>query len=302
MYPILFEFGIITVFSLWFFIAVGFVFASLIFIRLSKRYRMRLTMLSEHSLVLFLWTLLLSRLTFIVLHIELYFYRFQFKNFLKLFAIWDKGLSFWGAAFAWFSGLWFFSRRQQTSSPGSPFIARLWDITFPALLIGMFFGNIGAFLDGINYGTPTNLPWGMTFRNANVKYISAIHPTQLYSAIYVILLAGGLLTFLEKLRGRLPGFVAEFGIFCFGVLKFLEEFLRGDETLKIFSVRFPQLLALIAVIGSGYFLLQRYHNRTGGDPEYLIKNTVARFLKKWRKSDPSAMTAIPRHPLQNQTR
>ncbi len=282
MYPILFEFGVVTVFSLWFFIAVGFVTAAFFFIRLSKRYRVRLALLSDNSFPLFLWTLLVSRLTFVLLHTESYFYRFQLKNILKVFALWDKGLSFWGAAIAWVSGIWFLARRHENTSTN---ISRLWDIVSPALLIGIFFGNIGAFLDGINYGTPTNLPWGMAFRNANVKYISEIHPTQLYAALYTLAITGILLTALKLLRGRLPGFVAELGIFLFSLSRFIEEFLRGDDVVKIFSMRLPQLLAFFALIISGYLLYQRYENRSGGDPERLLKNSVAGLFKKLRKAD-----------------
>lgn len=298
MYPILFEFGVITVFSLWFFVAIGFIAGSLVFIRLSKRYRVRLTLLSENSTVLFFWTLLVSRLLFILLHTELYFYRFQLKNILKIFAIWDKGLSFWGAVFAWFTGLLYLSRRRENGAASS--VARLWDITFPALFVGMFFGNIGAFLDGINYGIPTSLPWGMTFRNANVKYISEIHPTQLYAALYTLIIALILLTLLKRLRGNLPGFVTEIGVFCFSLLKFLEDFLRGDEAVKIWFLRLPQLLAFLALLGTGYLIYQRYHNRTGGDPERLLKKFADRLARPRaelikKKPGGSVMSAAEHH-------
>lgn len=290
MYPILFEFGAVTVFSLWFFIAIGFVTATALFIRLSKRYRVRLSLLSNYSLQLFLWTLIISRLSFVFFHTELYFYRFQFKNMMKIFALWDKGLSFWGAALAWFFGIWFLARRHENAPVNT---SRLWDIFFPAVLIGMFFGNIGAFLDGINYGTPTNLPWGMAFRNANVKYISEIHPTQLYAAFYVLVVAGILLWTLKMLRGRLPGFAAELGVFLFSFAKFIEEFLRGDDVVKIFAMRLPQLIAFVALVISGYLLCQRYENRNGGDPERILKNFVARFLARPRAERERAGLAGP---------
>ncbi|MBI2638963.1 prolipoprotein diacylglyceryl transferase [Candidatus Peregrinibacteria bacterium] len=298
MYPILFEFGIVTVFSLWFFIAVGFVVAALLFIRLSKRYRVRLALLSDHGLFLFLWTLLVSRLTFVLMHTELYFYRFQFTKMIKIFALWDKGLSFWGAAIAWFLGIWFLTQRHENAPVN---MSRLWDILSPAILIGMFFGNIGAFLDGINYGTPTNLPWGMAFRNANVKYISEIHPTQLYAAFYVLVIACTLLWTLKMLRGRLPGFVTEAGIFLFSLMKFTEEFLRGDDVVKIFSLRLPQLLAFCALIVSGYLLYQRYENRNGGDPERILKNFAQKIFKKLQKPNLSINSATSGRAAQNQT-
>lgn len=306
MFPILLEFGPITIFALWFFIAAGFVAASLLFVHIAKRNRVRLTILTDHSLALFFSTLALSRLVFILSHTDLFFYQWNWKRFGALFAIWDKGLSFWGTAAGFFFGIFYLAMKYKAEQAERANSAlKLFDMLIPAILIGMFFGNIGAFLDGINYGTPTNLPWGMTFRSANVKYISAIHPTQLYSAVYALCIGLGLLAVLRRMRAAgisMPGFIAELGLFAFSMLKFLEEFLRGDETLKIFSLRVPQLMAFLGIAAGGYFLYLRYTNRTGGDPQHVFKNTVTRIISRFsrRKLDSQEM-AEARRILQNPT-
>lgn len=283
MYPILFEFGFITIFSLWFFIAVGFIAGAFVFIRLSKRYRVKLSVIFDNSFALFLWTLVISRLAFVATNLDLYFYKFQMKNLFGLVAIWDKGLSFWGAIFAWFSGIWYFSRKNSES----PW--RLFDIMLPALFIDMFFGNIGAFLEGINYGTPTSLPWGMTFRSANVKYISNIHPTQLYGALYMVLIALGLFVLLRRMRNRAEGLVAEIGVLVFSLFKFLEEFLRGDEMVKILSMRLPQIVAMLGLIVAGYLIYKRYANYTKNHPGLTVTKLIGNLIKKHRKPDSSEM-------------
>lgn len=299
MYPILFEFGPITVFSLWFFIAVGFVVGSLIFIHFAKRMRVRLDLITEHSFLLFFWTLGISRLTFIIFHPDFFFYQFNLKSLGSMLAIWDKGLSFWGAIFAWLIGILYLSKKRGESP------LRLFDIMTPAIFIGMFFGNIGAFFDGINYGTPTTLPWGLTFRSANVKYISEIHPTQLYSAFYALLLGFGITILLKRMRAasvNLPGFPAELGLFSFSLLKFLEEFFRGDETIKLLSLRIPQLVAFGGILAAGYLLYQRYTNKTGGDPGHALKHTVTQMLSRFsRKKRDFGETGGQNPQLQNQT-
>lgn len=286
MYPVLFEFGFITVFSLWLFVAIGFITGSLFFINLAKRNRVRLRLISDHSFFLFFSALIASRFLFIVTNLDLYFYRFSFQNFLSLFAIWDKGLSFWGGVFGLFLAILYLAKKRDES------ILRLLDILVPSILIGIIFGNIGAFLDGINYGTPTNLPWGMIFRSANVKYISPIHPTQLYSALYSFLIAGGLFMLLKNLRGQLPGFTAEIGLGATSFFIFLEEFVRGDDAIKIMGMRISQLLALLGIFTAAYLIHKRYFNKTGGDPERLLK----KFLKP-----ADAKTLETRKFLQNQT-
>lgn len=213
-----------------------------------------------------------------------------------MLAIWDKGFSFWGAVFAWVVGLWYLSNKKQENKEKF----KMFDLMSPALLLGMALGNIGAFLDGINYGTPTNLPWGMVFRSANVKYITQIHPTQLYAAIFVSLIAVLLLFTLKKLRGGLTGFVSEITISLLSLYKFFEEFIRGDETIKIFGIRLPQVLALAGLLIGIYFIRQRYLNKTGGDPTGILKDLSSKIIKKCRKANPPKSQAGPM-TLQNQT-
>lgn len=299
MYPILLEFGPITIFSLWFFVALGFVAGSLMLVRLAKQNRIKLNLISEHSFFLFIWALIISRVVFIALHTDLYFYNFQFGNIWKILSIWDKGLSFWGATFAFIAGIFYLSKKYNQSS------LRLLDIIAPSILIGMLFGNIGAFLDGINYGSPTELPWGISFRSANVKYISPIHPTQLYSALYTLILAIGLIMLLNKTRSLLAGFIAEVGLLTFSIFKFFEDFMRGDEIFKIFSIRISQILAFAGILIAAYLIYQRYLNKNSSDPQHLLANFVksklTNFFSKEKKQD-SEETVAKIHSLQNQMR
>ncbi|MBI4995060.1 prolipoprotein diacylglyceryl transferase [Candidatus Peregrinibacteria bacterium] len=274
MYPILFELGPVTIFSKWLFIALGFVAGSLLFVRLSKRNRIKLNVLTKHSFALFFWTLIVSRIFFVLLNWDLFFYQFHFKNILKLFEIWDKGFSFWGAVITWFLGVWYFSKKEGESG------ARLFDVMAPCLLLGMAIGSVGAFLDGINYGTPTSLPWSISFHSANVKYVAPIHPTQLYAAFYTLILTWGAKELFQRNRGRLAGFVFEISAFAFCAMKFIEEFFRGDETFEILSLRVPQILALIGAILAAYAIYIRYTNKRGGDPDAILQKFVQKLLKK----------------------
>lgn len=64
------------------------------------------------------------------------------------------------------------------------------------LVAGTAIGRIGCFLAGLHdgtFGNPTALPWGMDFGDG-----MALHPTQLYDIVFVLLLGGLLL----KLRPR----------------------------------------------------------------------------------------------------
>lgn len=295
MYPILFELGPITVFSLWLFIAAGFAAGSFIFVRLAKRNRLKLTLISDNAFFLFFITLIVSRIIFVSFNTDLYFYQFKLKSLLAVLTVWDKGFSFWGAIGGFLGGVLYLAKRYSESP------LRLLDAIMPAILIGMAFGNIGALLEGINYGTPTNLPWGVTFRSANVKYVSPIHPTQIYSALYALALAGFSYALFTKLRGRLAGFATEATVFLFGLFKFFEEFLRGDETAKILDVRLPQILAFFGMAAAAYLIFRRYTNKTGGDPEFILKKFTAKIFPRKQRTPNSAKMSAKAILAQNQT-
>lgn len=287
MYPILFEFGSLTIFSLWVCIAAGFIVSSFLFVRLAKRRRIAIILLAEKSIFLFLWTLLCARLIFIIFHFDLYFSPFDFSRIFKLLALWDKGLSFWGAILGWSSGVWFLLRKEE--DPAARY--KLFDCMIPSLLVGMVLGNLGAFLDGINYGVPTSLPWGVVFKSAHVKYIAPIHPTQLYAALSTALCAGTLFFLLRKFRDQFPGLVSSVGIFVYSIFRFAEEFARGDETVKLFDViRFPFVTSGLGILAGGYLLYRFYVENKKNDPTLTLKRYFSlAFGRKIKKTNPEAI-------------
>jgi phosphatidylglycerol---prolipoprotein diacylglyceryl transferase len=59
----------------------------------------------------------------------------------------------------------------------------------PALAVGQMLGRIGCFLVGDDYGSPTSLPWGVAFPRGLPPTTDRVHPTQLYEAIFLAVLA-----------------------------------------------------------------------------------------------------------------
>jgi phosphatidylglycerol:prolipoprotein diacylglycerol transferase len=68
----------------------------------------------------------------------------------------------------------------------------------PALAVGHLLGRIGCFLVGDDYGHPTNLPWGVAFPEGLPPTDVPVHPTQLYEAAFL----GVLAIFLLRWRRR----------------------------------------------------------------------------------------------------
>jgi phosphatidylglycerol:prolipoprotein diacylglycerol transferase len=59
----------------------------------------------------------------------------------------------------------------------------------PALAVGQMLGRIGCFLVGDDYGHPTNLPWAVAFPRGLPPTTERVHPTQLYEAAFLLVLA-----------------------------------------------------------------------------------------------------------------
>src|SRR3954469_11742987 len=68
----------------------------------------------------------------------------------------------------------------------------------PALAVGQLLGRVGCFLVGAAYGNPTSLPWGVAFPRGLPPTLDRVHPTQLYEAAFLALLAWMLIRWRRK--------------------------------------------------------------------------------------------------------
>lgn len=241
MYPVFFEIGPLTIFSLWLFIAIGLLIALLVIYKLTKKNRLKLEILTEMSMPLFLIALVVSRLVYIIKNYELFFQNFNFEKIIHFLIIGDKGLSVWGGIGGLIVTLLYLCHRKKEQ------FLRWLDIITVGILSALIFGNIGAFLDGTNYGNPTDLPWGITLENS--VYTVPIHPVQIYAAIYCTLLTIILYMLFNTKFNKKAGNISILAMISYGSLRFLEEFFRGDEINLILGLfREAQIYALLGVI------------------------------------------------------
>ncbi len=122
------------------------------------------------------------------------------------------------------------------------------DFFISALPLGHAFGRIGCLLRGCCYGKATDFVCSIHLYNETI----ARHPTQLYEAlgnflIYIIL------TFLF-IRKKSSGLVTACYMMLYGSLRFLNEFLRGDERERFLSLSIAQWISLL-LVGGGLILL-----------------------------------------------
>ena len=133
----------------------------------------------------------------------------------------------------------------------------------PAIPIGAAIGRISCGLAGMDYGTPTQLPWGVIYTNPNSYGPTdgiPRHPDQYYELIGDLVIAGIMI----KLRGKLPNgglFLAY--LILFSTLRFFIFFVRGSVDPVAFGLKNAQLTAL-AILSIALPLLMstlRQHRR-----------------------------------------
>lgn len=220
MYPVLFEIGPLTVFSLWIFVAIGFFAALIIVNKLVKKNRLHLKFLADNSLAIFFGGIAAARLVYVARNIDMYFTDFNISSATQLLYIWDKGLSPWGGIIGLMLSLIYFAYIKKEN------VQKWLDVVSVGVLGAITFMNIGSFLDGRNYGRETDLPWGVIIENS--LYTIPIHPTQIYAALY-----SGLLTIIlyQLFQHRITIQSGNITIFALGGYSFF-------KFLLIVSMRF----------------------------------------------------------------
>jgi phosphatidylglycerol---prolipoprotein diacylglyceryl transferase len=115
------------------------------------------------------------------------------------------------------------------------------DAFAPGIALGHAIGRLGCFAAGCCYGTPTAVPWGVTFThpaaaaNVGTPLGVTLHPSQLYESGAELLILVVLL--LSERRGRVfPGRTFWLYMLLYGVSRFVIEFYRGDPRGTVFAV------------------------------------------------------------------
>ena len=173
-------------------------------------------------------------------------------NPVRLFKLWQGGMSFHGGLLGVLCALWYSARK---------FSLRFFtvvDFVAPLVPPGLFFGRLGNFINGELWGKVTTLPWGMVFPTGGPL---PRHPSQLYEALLEGLLLFTLLwIFSSKKRPTMAvsGFFAiGYGVFRSFVELFREPdahigYLAGDFLTMGMVLCIPLILIGIALLYSAY--------------------------------------------------
>lgn len=192
-----------------------------------------------------------------------FFYNLSFylSEPLRIFAVWDGGMSFHGGLAGILVAAWVMSRRVPVS------FLRLCDVGSVAAPAGFFFGRLANFVNGELWGRPSRVPWAMVFPGAGPV---PRHPSQLYEALFegVVLFA---VMWRMSRRRRPEGELLGWLLILYGAFRFMLEFFREPDPqvgLVLGPFTMGQLLSVPMILAGAALLVwvyRRRRSREGGE-------------------------------------
>ena len=261
MYPDLVSIGNFTLHTYGLCIALGALLGVLFVSRQAQREGLNQQLLLDLVFYLLIAAIVGSRVFYIILNPGYYL-----RHPLETLMIWRGGLVFYGGFLFAFPTCYLYLKKH-----GLPFL-KTCDILAPGLALGESLGRIGCFFAGCCYGTPTDLPWGVTFTHPNslARLGVSLHPTQLYASLqamvmFIILVRCGRFK-------RADGQIVFLYILLYALGRLITENFRGDErgmlvggyltlTQTIALVLIPVAIGMIIYLGRRNTPSRQSHTR-----------------------------------------
>lgn len=127
-------------------------------------------------------------------------------------------------------------------------LAAIMDSGAPAVSVGYGVGRIGCFLRGCDHGTPTDLPWGVTFKQGIPPTTEPVHPTQLYETIASLAIFALLVWVIGPRFKREGSLFFAYAILA-GIERFLIEFIRTNNPVALGLTQMQWIAIGMMVVG-----------------------------------------------------
>ena len=257
MYPVLFRIGRFPVNTYGVFLALAFLSAIFITVKLAARDGLPKEKIYDLCLWLLLSSLIGSKLLMFFTEPE---YRQNPKLLFSLDFLRSGGVFYGGLIGALLAGF---------------FLMRRWklpwwktaDACAPGIALGNVLGRQGCFSAGCCWGKPTTLPWGVRFTQAGhditgVPTDARLHPTQLYESFAMLIVFFFLLWLHQK--KKFSGQVILAYVVIYATVRFLIEFVRDDPRGDVLGLTTltglstSQLIGIVAGIAALILLIVRW--------------------------------------------
>ena len=239
MYPELFSLGPITIYSYGVLLAMSYLLGLWLAMRRARQWGLDPSRVLDLGIYIIIAALIGAKLLLFIVDFD------QFSGSMAdLLSLARAGGVFYGGLIlAVAVAFWYISRHRL------PFWTTC-DIFAPGIALGHVTGRLGCLAAGCCYGSPTDVPWAITFTNplaaANVgtPLGIALHPTQVYEAGAELLILGFLLG--TERRGKpFTGRTFWAYMFLYAISRFIVEIYRGDPRGMILGVSTSQFISLV---------------------------------------------------------
>lgn len=181
---------------------------------------------------------------------------YYLSNPLKVFAVWEGGMSFHGGLLGVILAVYLFSRWQKVA------MFTVADMACAATTVGIFFGRIANFINGELYGRVTDVPWAMVFPDGGPE---PRHPSQLYAAFLEGLLLFAVCRYATHWRNGLhmPGLVTGLFFAGYGIGRIIGELFRMPDPDHVLTtaVTTPGMVYSLPMVAIGAYLIWRATHR-----------------------------------------
>ncbi|UCC43975.1 MAG: prolipoprotein diacylglyceryl transferase [Candidatus Zixiibacteriota bacterium] len=262
MLPELFEIGPFPIRGYGLMLAISFILGVLYIQRITARDGKPFEPFLSIAYIMIFGGVIGARLFYVILHIPEFAGNWiSVVNPFQSDQFGIAGLNLYGGVLLAIAGTLIYCRWKKLST------LEVFDYFAPTLGLGLVFTRIGCFLNGCCFGTPTDLPWAVTFPIGSIPYSvygdQHLHPAQLYSSLYGLALFL-LLHFLAK-RKQFAGQVMAVLLMSEATFRFVIEYVRYYENAMLFAVgswqpTYNQVVSLILFVsGLVLYIVRRKH-------------------------------------------
>jgi phosphatidylglycerol:prolipoprotein diacylglycerol transferase len=194
----------------------------------------------------------------------------MFLHPLRIFRLWDGGMSFHGGVIGTSIGLILFARKHRLDW------LRVHDYIACVVPFGLFFGRLANFVNGELWGKPADVPWAIVFERTVPFDVPepARHPSQLYEAGLegIVLFAILWFAFWRTKARYQPGRLVGLFVLGYGVARFIVEFFREPDAqfrgtfIEATGIHMGQWLCVPMIAGGLYLILTAPGRRTRVEP------------------------------------
>ncbi len=200
--------------------------------------------------------------------------RFSDGRWLDAFAVWQGGLSIWGAVIGGAVAVAVLARRKHARA------LAVADCVVPGLFFAQAIGRWGNWFNQELFGRPTDLPWGLEIvvakRPAGFEAFTTFHPTFLYESCYC-LLGGIALLWIDRHRRLRRGQLTALYVVIYTFGRFFFEVLRVDPAPEVLGLRFNAWVSLVLFVGGlAWFGWLRRHGEAADAPLFRTPGTPVR--------------------------